>query len=69
MNPSLIVHFAEASGARHQMNLQDEAAFPFSSAFSEQKKFHQANPVEKPDTCPHLKTLAKKMPTYGRQTL
>ena len=69
MNPSLIVHFADASGDRHQMNLQDEAAFPFSSTFSEQKKFHQANPVEKQDTSTHLKTLAKKMPTYGRQTL
>lgn len=69
MSPSLIAHFADASDPLQLLNLEDEVAFAFSLAFNEQMKFHQALPVEKPDTCPHLKLLAEKMPTYGRQNL
>lgn len=69
MSTSLIAHFADASDALQLLNLEDEVVFAFSLAFNEQMKYHQPHPVEKPDTCPHLKLLAERMPTYGRQTL
>lgn len=69
MKPTLTTHFAHTASAGHGLNLQDAATSSSSLAFGGQMNFQPAHAVEKSNSCPHIETLAQKLPAYGRHVL
>jgi hypothetical protein len=69
MKQILTAYFAQIISAEHGLNLEVGATSSSLLAFGWRMKFYQAHAVEKFDSCPHLETLAQKLPAYGRDVL